>query len=221
MREVYSLEERENIDLGNIVVSVEGSSCIVDDASKSRHNDAHRLHILRLLIANKKHSGYPASDITIVTLYQAQAARIRHSLFRIKQYGLLDKTSIPKVATTDSMQGKESKVILYDRVISSANNLYDMGFTVDEHRATVGLTRMTEAMVNLLPESVGTGQEAVSPRGQYDYLEERINSKMPYPCEFRSWAQSKRIVLTVQCPSEEDIIPAPQEPMQIVMTSNI
>ena len=62
------------------------------------------------------------------------------------QNGILETSDVPTVATTDSMQGKESKLVIYDWGISQTEKFSDMGFTTDDHRGTVGLTRMKEAM---------------------------------------------------------------------------
>ncbi|KAL1863710.1 hypothetical protein Plec18170_000548 [Paecilomyces lecythidis] len=96
LKEVLCVENA-TLDLGNIVVSVEGSLCEVDEASKSRYNDTHSHH-----------------DITVITPYQAQAMRIRQSLFKMGERGILGPFEVPKVTTIDSMQGKESRVIIYD-----------------------------------------------------------------------------------------------------------
>ncbi|KAL1886873.1 hypothetical protein Plec18167_000808 [Paecilomyces lecythidis] len=66
LKEVLCVENA-TLDLGNIVVSVEGSLCEVDEASKSRYNDPHRLFILQLLLANVRHGG-----IEVVTLQSSQ-----------------------------------------------------------------------------------------------------------------------------------------------------
>jgi DNA polymerase III delta prime subunit len=199
MANAFAYNGSASTDFGNVVASVEGSTCVVDEVSKSRYNDNHRLFILRLILANKTHDGYPASDITIVCPYQAQVLRLRKSLFSMQQGGLLASSDIPRVATTDSMQGKEAKVIVHDWVISQGDSFSDLGFTTDDHRGTVALTRMSEVMINILPESVGTGARAVAPVERFNYLGDRIESQVPYPCAFMQWAQANRIVLEVNC----------------------
>ncbi|QKX54099.1 uncharacterized protein TRUGW13939_01182 [Talaromyces rugulosus] len=128
-------------DFGNVVASVEGSACVVDEVSKN------------------------------------------------------------------SMQGKETKVIVHDWVISQGDKFSDLGFTTDDHRGTVALTRMSEVMINILPESVGTGTRAVAPVERFTYLGNRIESRIPYPCAFMQWAQTHGIVLKVNCPKKDEFIP--------------
>lgn len=53
------------------------------------------------------------------------------------------------------MQGKESKMVLYDWVVSNAEKMTDLGFTADDHRANVGITRVAEAMISILPQEIG------------------------------------------------------------------
>lgn len=141
---------------------------------KLRYNDAHRLHMRRLLMANEKHSRYPANNVTIVTPYQAQTG-----------------CAYPSVHAGEGVKSRTIRL-----VISSADALSDTGFTVDERRATMGLTRMTDVMINSLPESVRIRLKAV-PSGRYNYLGERINLKMLYLRGFMSWAQSKSDLRTV------------------------
>ncbi|CAK48425.1 uncharacterized protein An12g01420 [Aspergillus niger] len=72
--------------------------------------------------------------------------RYRQTLFALSKQGGLLKTELPKIATTDSMQGKESKVSIYDWIVTSANLFADMGLTIDSNRGNVGMSRMTEVM---------------------------------------------------------------------------
>ncbi|KAL2826916.1 hypothetical protein BJY01DRAFT_229485 [Aspergillus pseudoustus] len=51
-------------------------------------------------------------------------------------------TSMPLVADTDRMQGKERKLVLLGFVISSSESLKDLGFAVDDHRCNARVTRM-------------------------------------------------------------------------------
>jgi hypothetical protein len=46
------------------------------------------------------------------------------------------------------MQGKESKQVTYDWVISSADKMSDLEFTVDDYRRNMTFNRVTEAMLN-------------------------------------------------------------------------
>lgn len=122
-----------NINMGNIVVSVDASSCCKDE-SQSRYNDAHRLFILQLLVANSQNGGYNGDEMTVITPYQGQVVRLRQSLFQMQEKGILPSSRIPTIATTDSMQGKESKLVIYDWVISAAEKFSDLGFTADDQR---------------------------------------------------------------------------------------
>jgi hypothetical protein len=65
--------------------------------------------------------------------------------------GILKAEQIPFVATADSMQGKESRLVIYDWVVSGSNKTSDLSFTVDDHRGNIGQTLMTEALLNMPP----------------------------------------------------------------------
>ncbi|RAK90910.1 hypothetical protein BO79DRAFT_142629, partial [Aspergillus costaricaensis CBS 115574] len=96
-------------------------------------------------------------------------------------------------------QGKESKVIINDWVITSANAFSDMGFTIDSNRENVGMSRMTEVMLNILPARVGSDAKSMPHDPQTDHLGDRVNSEVPYPCPFVQWYSS---------PTEEGIFKA-------------
>ncbi|KAE8310687.1 AAA domain-containing protein [Aspergillus transmontanensis] len=194
------------VDLGYLVVSVEGSSCEVEEPSKSRFNDPHRRFCVELLKANFAHGGYAGKDITIVTPYMAQVVRIRQSIFKMVQHGLLPIDQMPNVATADSMQGKESKVIIYDWVISAADRGSDLGFTSDDNRSNVALSRMTEVMIVLVPGDVGTGGLSEPKAQKYNELGDNVYRRVPYPCAFVKWAQSNKIFMTYKKPTD---IPVP------------
>ncbi|PYH67788.1 uncharacterized protein BO88DRAFT_416162 [Aspergillus vadensis CBS 113365] len=124
----------------------------------------------------------------------AQVVRYRQTLFALSKRGGLSKAELPKVSTTDLMQGKESKVIINDWVITSANAFSDMGFTIDSHRGNVGMSRMTEVMLNILPARVGSDAKSMPHDPQTDHLGDRVNSEVPYPCPFVQWYSSDREV---------------------------
>ncbi|PLN80884.1 AAA domain-domain-containing protein [Aspergillus taichungensis] len=197
------------IDYGNMVISVKNSTCIVEEVGKSRYNDAHRLLVVKIVMMNYQHGGYKSGDITVITPYTAQLVRIRQTFFRMVQLGILSPEDVPSVCTTDSMQGKESKLVIYDWVISSADRMSDLGFTTDDHRGNVGLTRVIEAMVNILPGQIGNSRFLVQPQERHNYLGELVISRVPYPCEYISWANQQGLLLEVDCPDEQSLMKEP------------
>ncbi|PLB34583.1 AAA domain-containing protein [Aspergillus candidus] len=198
-----------NIDYGNLVISVRNSTCTVEEVGKSRYNDAHRLLVVQIVMMNHRHGGYKSGDITVITPYTAQLVRIRQTFFRMVQLGILSPENVPFVSTTDSMQGKESKLVIYDWVISSADRMSDLGFTTDDHRGNVGLTRVIEAMVNILPGEIGNSRFLVQPQERHNYMGELVKSRVPYPCEFISWANQQGLLLEVECPDEQSLMKEP------------
>lgn len=79
-------------------------------------------------------SGNNASDITILTLYAAQAKKIES---RLKNFS--KEISNIKVAILDAFQGEENKIILLSLVRSNKNN--NIGFLSDYNRISVILSR--------------------------------------------------------------------------------
>lgn len=76
---------------------------------------------------------------------------------KLANRGTLPVDAHPKVATADSMQDKEAKVVIVDWVVSAANRKSDLGFICDDNRATVAQSRMPEVMINVIAMSVGNG----------------------------------------------------------------
>lgn len=79
-------------------------------------------------------SGNNASDITIITLYAAQAKKIET---RLKNFS--KEISNIKVAILDGFQGEENKIILLSLVRSNKNN--NVGFLSNSNRISVILSR--------------------------------------------------------------------------------
>ncbi|KAH8426479.1 uncharacterized protein LDX57_004214 [Aspergillus melleus] len=196
MQKTLNLGHPGNLDLGHIVVSINGSTCEKEAATNSRFNDQNRLWVLKLLLENFRSAGYNGDDIAIITPYMAQVIRYKQSLIILMQKGVLLRSSFPKVATTDSMQGKEAKVVIYDWVVTSAS---DMGFTTDDHRGNVGMSRMSEVMINILHSSIGSDAKNNSRAPRQKYLGGRINTEVPYPCAFIQWQSSQGNIVTVDC----------------------
>ncbi|KAL5361917.1 hypothetical protein BJX96DRAFT_153061 [Aspergillus floccosus] len=89
----------------------------------------------------------------------------------------------------------------------------DLGFTTDEHRGNVGLTRVTEAMVNILPGQIGESIFLVKPQERHNYMGELVKSRVPYPCDFISWASQKGLLLEVEYPDEQTLMKPPVDRM--------
>lgn len=61
-----------SLDLSNIIVSVDGSTCKIEPGTMSRFNDHHRKFIVDLLVENYRRHGDKGSQIKVVVLYMAQ-----------------------------------------------------------------------------------------------------------------------------------------------------
>ncbi|KAK1144876.1 hypothetical protein N8T08_004889 [Aspergillus melleus] len=177
---------------------------IVEAGTNSRFNDQNRLWVLKLLLENFRSAGNNGDDIAIITPYMAQVIRYKQSPIVLMQKGALLRSNFHKVATTDSMQGKEAKVVIYGWVITSAG---DMGFTTDDHRGNVGMSRTSEVMINILHSSIGSDAKSSSRAPHQNYLGGQTNTEVPYPCAFIQWHSSQENIVTVDCPHEDDVFP--------------
>ncbi|BCS27351.1 uncharacterized protein APUU_60399A [Aspergillus puulaauensis] len=166
----------------------------------SRFNDHHRKFIVDLLIENHRRHGYKGSQIKIVAPYMAQVVRIRQTLYKAGRDGLLPASDLPIVATIDAMQGKESDLIILDWVVSQSDSNKDLGFTVNDSRGNVAMTRMREAMMILLPEAVGRGAKSQGKPMHYTHYGDRVEAKAPYPSELVRFVFDKLMLLFVDNP---------------------
>ncbi|OJJ57671.1 hypothetical protein ASPSYDRAFT_120436, partial [Aspergillus sydowii CBS 593.65] len=76
-----------------------------------------------------------------------QVVRIRQALYKAGRDGLLPASDLLIVVTIDSMQGKESNSIIFDWLVSQPDLNKGIGFTVNDNRGNVAMTRMREAMM--------------------------------------------------------------------------
>ncbi|CEN60040.1 hypothetical protein ASPCAL02481 [Aspergillus calidoustus] len=192
------------LDFGNVVISVDNAVCDIEPGTMSRYNDQHRQFIIQLLVENSKQGGYRGSDVTIIAPYMAQVVRMRQDLFQASRDGLLPASQLPKVATVDSMQGKENELVIFDCVISAADSWKDIGFTADQNRGNVAMTRMRQALVVILPEAVGSGAKSEAEGVRYSAYGDRIERKAPYPCALMQFAAKRSIVLRASCPQTSE-----------------
>ncbi|KAL3463831.1 hypothetical protein BJX64DRAFT_287049 [Aspergillus heterothallicus] len=72
---VIGLDHKSKLDMGNIVVSIENSTCQIESGLMSRYNNEHRHFVLDLLIENQMCRGYKGLEIKIVVPYIAQAGK--------------------------------------------------------------------------------------------------------------------------------------------------
>ncbi|KAL4880085.1 hypothetical protein BJY04DRAFT_219615 [Aspergillus karnatakaensis] len=66
----------------------------------------------------------------------------------------------------------------------------------------VAMTRMREAMVTLLPSTVGEGSKARSKGAQYSAYGDRLVSRIPYTCELVSFAYQNLMVIDYKTPQD-------------------
>lgn len=104
----------------------------------------------------------------------AQVVRIRQALYKAGRDGLLPASDFLIVVTIDSMQGKESDFIIIDWLVSQSALNKGIGFTVNDNRGNVAMTRMREAMMILLPEAVGSGAKSQGKPMHYTHYGDRV-----------------------------------------------
>jgi uncharacterized protein len=80
-------------------------------------------------------SGYPVADVLVITPYNGQVGRLRHTL---DDAGLVDVS----VGTVDKFQGQEAPVAILSMAASSHSDVSrGMGFLLNRHRLNVAVSR--------------------------------------------------------------------------------
>ncbi|OJJ66502.1 hypothetical protein ASPBRDRAFT_200828 [Aspergillus brasiliensis CBS 101740] len=69
-----------------------------------------------------------------------------------------------------------------------------MGFTIFQNRGNVGMSRMTEVMVNILPACMGSDAKGMPPSSRHDYLGDRSNWMYLTPMPSSSGILERRMV---------------------------
>ncbi|KAJ5345373.1 hypothetical protein N7452_003377 [Penicillium brevicompactum] len=105
------------------------------------------------LLGHLLKNGVPADQITILTFYQGQ----RKLISKLKRQGSNLFIPFVEIATVDSYQGKENRIVILSLVRS--NLRHDIGFLDDLNRSAVALSRARNGLFifgnarNLIPKS--------------------------------------------------------------------
>ena len=144
----------------------------VGEGETSKENSFEVDYVLKLASHLIKNGNSP-NDITILTAYAAQAAKIKSSLKK--------PNSTVKVAVLDSYQGEESEIILLSLVRS--NDRHDVGFLKQENRIAVLLSRAKSGFY-IIGNANCFDANAASPE----------KMKIKKPKVLRSWSQVVKIL---------------------------
>ncbi|KAL1846947.1 hypothetical protein Plec18170_008915 [Paecilomyces lecythidis] len=147
-----------NSDLHLIALDVQDGDAHTEHRSSSRFNIANITVVINLL-SHLFDSGALGSDsdLTIITPYAEQRSRYIKELVSLATKKGSRWADMVKVATIDSMQGHECECVILDWVVSSANSVGSLGFTMDDNRCNVALTRAKQCLI-----VVGRGDMASS-----------------------------------------------------------
>ncbi|KAL1884923.1 hypothetical protein Plec18167_001579 [Paecilomyces lecythidis] len=145
-------------DLHLIAIDVQDGDAHTEPRSSSRFNAANVTVVINLL-SHLFDSGALGrdSDLTIITPYAEQRSRYIQALVNLATKKGSRWADMVKVATIDSMQGHECECVILDWVVSSANSVRSLGFTMDDNRCNVALTRAKQCLI-----VVGRGEMASS-----------------------------------------------------------
>ncbi|GAD96492.1 hypothetical protein ANI_1_1698104 [Paecilomyces variotii No. 5] len=89
----------------------------------------------------------PAVYLTVMVLYSEQRSRYIRSLIALASEKGMRWSDMVKVATVDSMQGHESECVILGWVVTESNTASELGFTTDNSRCNVALTRAKQCLI--------------------------------------------------------------------------
>jgi hypothetical protein len=124
-----------------VFVHCPGTVCIVDPVTKSKRNPDQVDNALEFLGDLVKKSGIPPSSMAIITPYKANVDLVERRR-KDPAHSLL--FSMPPAATIDSFQGREADIMV---VIMGTTQAVGPGFTTDEHRLNVMLSRQKSGLL--------------------------------------------------------------------------
>lgn len=129
--------------LREVFLHCQGTTCIVDDVTKSKRNPDQVENALEFLgdLVMRSAGRIRASNIAIISPYTANVNLIENRRKDQKHSVLSD---MPPAATVDSFQGREADIIV---VIMGTTQRVGPGFTTDKRRLNVMLSRQRSGLL--------------------------------------------------------------------------
>jgi superfamily I DNA and/or RNA helicase len=140
--------------------------------------------------------GIPSSDIGVICLYKAQAAKIR--------YALGEEAKEVQVSTVDAFQGAERPIILVSCSRTTRSNQGDAAFVCDPRRINVTITR---ARNHLLVFGNASTLSA------FDLWKRVLLRVQSIPGGMRS-AHADDLLASIAAPARADVAAVPPAPMR-------
>ncbi|PON27772.1 hypothetical protein TGAM01_v203539 [Trichoderma gamsii] len=120
-----------------------GIISFVDDVTKSKRNPGQVDAALDFLLELVKLPAISASQLAIICSYKANVSLVERRRERLRYAALAE---MPPAATVDSFQGREADIIV---AIMGTTEAVGPGFTTDEHRLNVLLSRQKSGLLIL------------------------------------------------------------------------
>ena len=161
----------------NLCVNANDAELTFDPITKSRYNLASAavvIHFILELIARKVYN----EDTVIITPYNAQKAVYLTALSRISANANIPLIYLPRVATSDSMQGQEAEMVFLDPTGTKADTKAEMGIMGDARTMEVSNARAKRACIMVTTLKLVEGMLG-NPDGKMRTLDPDRN-KQPY-----------------------------------------
>ncbi|KAJ9397409.1 hypothetical protein DTO282F9_5717 [Paecilomyces variotii] len=186
-----------NDNMSLIALNVENGVCRKEEASNSRYN-GHNCEVvvdfIRHLMAAK--FDFTTYSVTILTPYAEQRSRYIKALIELAATKGVQWKHMVKVATVDSMQGHQSDCVIFDWVVSQAVRPSDLGFTVNNNRCNVGITRARSCLINV--GNVGMLSGNYASKQQANSKQKGNVKPPPEVLEFWRYLAKKDVCYTLQ-----------------------
>lgn len=185
--------------LRGVFLHCQGTTCVVDDATKSKRNPDQVENALEFLGDLVMRSGgrIHASNIAIISPYKANVTLIERRR-KEPQYSAL--FAMPPAATIDSFQGREADIIV---VVMGTTQTVGPGFTTDKRRLNVMLSRQRSGLlifgdINVLGSMEDSGRGKALQRVTEDGNRQFVQKGMLYSVLRKLHSQGRVVTLPVR-----------------------
>ena len=121
--------------------------CIKNELTKSKHNHRYVDVVYDLAVRIHRAKAIPSGDIKIITQLKDQERLYEQEFEHRATKSGFKRQDLPEVFTVDKSRGLQSRVIIYDLVVTCGDARHGLGILNNELRANFAATRASETLI--------------------------------------------------------------------------
>ena len=121
--------------------------CIKNDKTTSKHNHRYVDVVYDLVLRIHRAKAIPSDDIKIMTQLKDQETLYEQEFKHRATMSGVKRQDLPGVFTVDALRGLQSRVIIYDLVVTCGDARHGLGILNNEMRANVAATRASDTLI--------------------------------------------------------------------------